>query len=296
MTTVQYDIPRDPHASSGMRTPARIGVVLADLGRLRVAALEYLILHLNTLQPHVEFELLDATNDPLVARLKPNARIEWSSCEQDMVGLVLRLRKARDEINAQYDLSETWPPHIVIVSLAKLSNQYYLANIGAVTGIFLGDWQRYMAPPSLLEFILTLLIRDALFVISPRNEGGQSHIGTKGCVGDFNDRLVNVRYKALQAFLCSYCRDIARRNGVEHEALDLVAVLKKDWLGSSSDPHSPAGIVHKLGYDLFCTKGAAPTIWEQTKSSLREEWVKTLLGFAAAVLVAILLFRLGIKQ
>ena len=38
--------------------PARVGVILADLGKLNVTSLKYLIVHLNTLQHSIEFELL----------------------------------------------------------------------------------------------------------------------------------------------------------------------------------------------------------------------------------------------
>jgi len=53
--------------------PTRVGVVLADLGKLNVIALKYLITHLNTLQHCFEFEILDANTegDPLAPLMKP---------------------------------------------------------------------------------------------------------------------------------------------------------------------------------------------------------------------------------
>jgi ABC-type sulfate transport system permease component len=61
-------------------------------------------------------------------------------------------------------------------------------------------------------------------------------------------------------------------------------------------PSSAASITAKLGYDLFWTKGKAPTLWESVRNTLRDETVKQLLTIAGGVALAYLLLRLGLKQ
>src|ERR1700688_406409 len=52
------------------QSPARVGVILADLGKLNLSALKYLIGHLNTLEHSIEFELLAPnSNDPFLVAL-----------------------------------------------------------------------------------------------------------------------------------------------------------------------------------------------------------------------------------
>jgi hypothetical protein len=48
----------EAQGSNPNRAPIRVGVILAELGKLNVIALEYLIVHLNVLQHCFEFEIL----------------------------------------------------------------------------------------------------------------------------------------------------------------------------------------------------------------------------------------------
>src|SRR2546429_6754616 len=117
----------------------------------------------------------------------------------------------------------------------------------------LGNWERHMAPPSILEFIVVLLMRQAASFAVP-SLSKSLHLGTKGCLFDFTSELTEARYKALQSFVCSTCRSRMQESGAVHLADDTTHVLDFSWLGATSDPHCPAGIVAKLGYDLFLTK------------------------------------------
>ena len=119
------------------------------------------------------------------------------------------------------------------------------------------------------------------------------HIGTKGCLFDFTSDLSEARYKALQSFVCSTCRARMQESGAVRLANDLERVLDMKWLGKPKDPYCPAGIVGKLGYDLFLTKGIKPTLWENVRSIIRDEGTKEIVKLVAALLLAILLLRLG---
>jgi hypothetical protein len=65
-----------------------------------------------------------------------------------------------------------------------------------------------------------------------------------------------------------------------------------DWLGKLDDPRSPAGIVKKLGYDLFLTQGIKPTPLEKIRGILLDEGVKEFVKLFFAVILGILTARL----
>jgi hypothetical protein len=87
-----------------------------------------------------------------------------------------------------------------------------------------------------------------------------------------------------------------RQAGAVHLANDLVRVLDLSWLGEPSDPQSPAGIVAKLGYNLFITKGIEPTFWETIRLTLRDEGTKEFVHLVGTLLVAALLLWLGLGK
>lgn len=78
---------------------------------------------------------------------------------------------------------------------------------------------------------------------------------------------------------------------------ELRRLLSRKWLGSPADPASPAGIVSKLGHNLFITKGLQPSPLESARMTLAKEGVKqvwTVIGTViAAVLAAVFLAILG---
>ena len=152
-----------------------------------------------------------------------------------------------------------------------------------------------MAPPSILEFIVALLMRQAAGFVVP-TLSKSLHLCTKGCLFDFTSDLTEARYKALQSFVCSTCRSRIQESGAVHLADDITRVLDFNWLGIPSDPHCPAGIVAKLGYDLFHTKGIQPTFWENIRSVLRDEATKEAIKLVFAILLAALLLRIGLKE
>src|SRR5262249_15595275 len=162
------------------------------------------------------------------------------------------------------DLSQKTPPEkFVLLTLARFTNNYYSVYIPGIRVLALGDWESYMAPPSLLEATVTLVLRQAVGLVSP-SLSGNVHLGTKGCLFDFVNSLDEAKFKTLHGFVCSECRSALREEG--HESIVEEISHASDtckWLGKSEDPTTPAGIVAKLGYDLFLTRGVSPTIWEK---------------------------------
>jgi hypothetical protein len=276
--------------------PAKVGVILADLGKLNVTALKYLVVHLNTLQKSVEFEFLARdSEDVLLVNLGEGSVVDRDNFRALLPDFHSEITRALERQQKAYDLADlSLPTNFVVISLAKFSDEHYGLKEKHVQVQALGNWARHMAPPSILEFIIVLLMRQAASFVVP-SMSKSLHLGTKGCLFDFTSDLAEARYKALQSFICSDCRSRMQESGATHLADDVARVLDLNWLGVPSDPHSPAGIVANLGYNLFLTKGIQPTWWENIRSILRDEATKEIIKLVFAILLATLLLRLGLK-
>jgi hypothetical protein len=195
-----------------------------------------------------------------------------------------------------YDLTDrSIPQGFVVITMARFSDEHYGLKQKEIQIQALGDWERCMAPPSIFEFIITLLLRQAASFAAP-SLSKSVHLGTKGCLFDFTADLGEARYKALQAFVCSVCRDRLQGDNAAQIADEVVKALSMDWLGKLDDPHSAAGIVKKLGYDLFLTQGIKPTWTERIRGILLDEGAKEFVKFIFAVILMGLLVWLGLKR
>jgi hypothetical protein len=179
--------------------------------------------------------------------------------------------------------------------MARISEDYFTTRIRNVSVIALGNWETSMAPPSILEFVLTLIVRESIASISKKLRGS-IHYGTKGCVCDFNVELDTVRMKVLNAFVCNYCRRALDDEGYNQVASDALTLLQRRWLGKSIDPESPASIAEKLGYALFTTKGLTPSLMERTMMVIHSEGLKLLLDFTFKLVFALMLLWFGLKM
>ncbi len=276
--------------------PTRVAVVLAALGKLNVTALKYLVVHLNTLQTSVEFEILSPSpEDELLVILGEGKIVDRDKCRAMLPDFHERVTRFITAEQKACDLADqSLPDNFVVISLAKFTDEHYGLKEKHVHVQALGNWARHMAPPSILEFIVVLLMRQAASFVVPALSKS-FHLGTKGCLFDFTSDLGEARYKALQSFICNTCRSRMQESGAIHLADDITHVLDFGWLGTTSDPHCPAGIVGKLCYDLFLTKGLQPSWWETVRSILRDEVTKELIKLAFAIFLAALLVLLGLK-
>ena len=152
-----------------------------------------------------------------------------------------------------------------------------------------------MAPPSIIEFITVLVIRSAIGLIDPQMRQWQ-HLGTKGCLWDYNPYLRDARYKALVGYTCDECLKRIREGPVASLAEDLGAIMAKSWLWKKDDPQSPSAITAKLGYDLFSTKGPRRNWRESLLDLISQEGVKEILKLISAIILAAALFWLGFKK
>lgn len=277
--------------------PIRIGVLFADLGALNITVLKYLVVHLNTLQSSFEFELHTMRkDDPLLTLLSIGKIADREKCRKMLPGFYGRTVAYIIKEQAAYGLQDTsLPEGLVLITRARFSDEHYGLKEGPVQVQALGEWERSMAPPSIFEFILTLLIRQAAS-FAAASVSRSLHLGTKGCLFDFTGDLGDARYKALQSYVCKVCQTRLQEAGALHILPDILKPLDMSWLGKVVDPYSPSGIVAKLGYNLFLTQGIKPSLWETIRGTLRDEGTKELLKLVSALVLAGLLVWLGWKR
>jgi hypothetical protein len=279
--------------------PIRVGVVLLDLPDRGVPALKYLITRMNSEQTSIEFELLPQPWAP------EDTVPDWSSSR---VGLNRSI--VRDQLPLGNDamvsllrakalgyglLDSREPDHFVFVSLASFEDGYFTCRSGSCSYLAMGSWERDMAPPTLVEFILTLLVREAAAAANSELRSS-IHLGTRGCVFDFDPDLEDVRFKVLNGFVCHACRLRVEATPRPNLATDLASLAARPWIGSIADQGSPAHIAAALGHNLFVSKALTPTAWEVGKAKLQEEWMKTLLAMFASVVGATLILILSLKH
>ena len=178
--------------------------------------------------------------------------------------------------------------------MGRFHDDWYSMRQGRISVLALGNWKRFMAPPSLVEFILTLIIRDSVARISPPLRGS-AHLGTKGCLCAFTPLLEKVRFKVPQGFVCSHCRNALQNDKLPALADELVYIAGKQWVGKPTDPQSPSGIASNLGYNLFITKGLKATPWENFLNLIQQEGAKQVIAIIGVVIGAFLVLRLGLK-
>jgi hypothetical protein len=277
------------HATDRATAPEseRIGLILVGVDGSFVPAFEYLLTHINVIQTSLEFEIVrpDAA-DPLLKYLSGRGVLPRPRAKELMKGYPDRLAAfLREQIDA-FDIKAPPPSHFIIVSMASFDDLYYSCSEPGIGLVALGNWERTMAPPSLREFVVAIVMRRAAAYIAPSIDGSL-HMGTKGCLFDFNPLLSDVRLKVLNGHVCHDCARRIAEDGKPALVDDLRHVLGKAWLGTVDDRTSPAAICRKLGYDLFITKGIKPTWQENLISTLQTEGLKELLKIIPTLIVAV---------
>ena len=133
--------PSDTRPATNRAT--RVGIIFAPLGKLNVAALKYLIVHLNTLQHSIEFEILAADlSDPLLAPLRPGKLVDRSDCRKILPEFHARILMQFAKEQSDYDLvDQSLPEHFVVISLARFSDEHYGLKDKDIHMQALGNWE-----------------------------------------------------------------------------------------------------------------------------------------------------------
>ncbi|SRR5258706_11708070 len=240
-------MPIETNKVSKEAKPKRIGVILLGLKYSSLPALQYLILHMNVLQKSFEYELLPFDFNDEFMQLLLNKEVDYDSIHYKKVNeFTKRLKSFLEKTSASYELWDTPPEQYIIVCMARISSNYYSVSFKGLSILALGNWETIMAPPSILEFIITMILAESMRSVSEKSDQA-FHLGTKGCISDFTPELDLARYKVLNHFICNSCRELLTNEGYPQLADDVINILDKKWLGSLSDPTSPSSIVQNLG-------------------------------------------------
>lgn len=276
--------------------PLRIGVIVSPKPHLNEPALRSLVLAMNKEQDFIQFEFYNVYFDylfidMLAERRKYVDRNQVRGMLPDFMG------DLRDDLAArcmEHELSEDLPSRYVIVSQCRFKDNYFTLREGPCSVLGLGNWHRFMAPPSLLEFVQVLLVREAVAAMSP-GLSGSVHLGNKGCLMDFASDLSEARQKVISGYVCHFCRLRIKEDG-RPELLDAVSrLIDRNWLGSPADPRSPAGVAANLGANLFIVKGLRATAREKVLSALQDEGARQVFVVAGLVIAAVIAALLGVK-
>ena len=96
--------------------------------------------------------------------------------------------------------------------------------------------------------------------------------------------------------VCNDCRAALQYDGLERAPDEIIGVAQRTWLGNRASPGTPAAIMAALGYDLYLTRGLAPSLGERARQLLQEDGAKEAIKAVYALLLAGLLFWLGWKR
>jgi hypothetical protein len=258
--------------------PIKIGIIdVTGESKLSIV-LKYLILQQNVLQSSFEFAFFPVPQETELFN-------------------ILQTQKVLDRIQIEGQLSEfakssNWEiDQVVIVSKVKFSDGFYLVG-NDWNLIALGYWKDFMAPPSFVEFILSLIMASAVgFVLGDKLA---DHYETKGCLFDLTPDLNDARYWVLTGFICKSCKEKIASLDSENLLKDTTSLLGREWLGTTNQPSEIANTVKKLGYNIFRTKGIKRSPREVLSSIMEDQFVKFVFGLVLTLLSAYLLFKLGL--
>lgn len=275
--------------------PQRIGVVLMPRRRLNDAALRFLILVMNSEQDIFQFEFYNpAPGDPMLTTLLGRDPVTRTSVRDQLPEFADRMRDHLSRKISGYKLVEEPPQRFIVIAHCCFDDNFYSTRRGDASVVALGNWKRYMAPPSLLEFAQMLLVREAVATLCPSLRGSV-HLGNKGCLLDFTELLSEVRQKALRGYVCHFCGSRMHADGQSELADTVTRLLGREWLGSPSDPRTPAGVAANLGYDLFIAKGVRATPREAFLTAIRQEGAKQIVTVISGIALAAITFWIGLK-
>jgi hypothetical protein len=262
-----------------------------------MAALQSFVLAMNKEQSFIQFEFYKTElQHPVMAALSTKRKpINRGWLEGQLPDFVQSLRHDLNEACGNYDVREGTPGQYIVITQCRFTDEYYAMRVGQVAVIALGNWRRLMAPPSLLEFIQVLLVREAVSILCPSLKK-PAHLGTKSCLMDLTPHLSEARQKVLAGYLCGFCSSRILDDGNPELLAAVSRLIDREWLGSPAEPRSPAGIASNLGADLFIVKGLRATPSERLVAIFKEESVKQIAVLVGVIAAAAILFLLGIKS
>lgn len=275
-------------------TKPRVGIILESLGKKNTPALRYALLKLNDLQTFCEFEIV--YNVPQSHEFIDVANSRRKVERSEFVNAAKKFQEKLEVESANSYLGardQEICDRYIAVCRCSVQNNYYLVTTGTRLRLLaIGGWERNMAPPSLLEFIVFSVIKQGIraSIANPK-----SHLASRGCLFDFNDNLENTRNAVLVGAICSECEGILSSNG-EHAIDEVRSLLGGGWLGSPDDPFSAFSELGRLRFQPFQASGVQDAWWSGLRSKASESLIVELIKYIVLAGVLFAAVRLGLTQ
>jgi hypothetical protein len=264
----------------------RVGVVFIDCQRLARGATKYAILELNRIQHIFDFSVHDASEESLVTR------------PREIAGHAEYIARGRTFAESILAESREWIPQVVtpepaqwvMITEVPLAGNMYLIESNRWWVLSLAHWDRFSAPPSVIEFILRIMQRVALDGVCSR----KSHFTSKGCLYDFNAALSDAKYSVLNGDICPDCRFELEADCSPSALEAAFCMMDRTWLGSRDVPGTPASVLARMfDYDLYITTGLSPTKWNVFFSKFYETSAAEFAKYTVIAVVLIVLALIG---
>src|SRR5262249_33769157 len=141
-----------------------IGVIFASIEQKTQDVLSYLITYQNTLQNSFQFRLMSYADDDdrllnlLQRKLAPTHR----EAAADAKEFAARVNASCAEEADSYGLRAEHVDKVVLLTDTRFRDNFYYVESSTWAIAALGGWQREMAPPSIVEYYLNILVTSSL--------------------------------------------------------------------------------------------------------------------------------------
>jgi hypothetical protein len=265
----------------------KIGIIIRETKKINIKAIKYLILEINKQQSSFEFALVPYNNIDELDRTSYISHDDKEALNKEFRKVIIKYKDNYNILCKGYELVGEPPDYWIVITTNKREDRYYWFVSGKLAFITLGYWNKKMAPPSLVECIVVLMVEIATLY----KWNIKSHLETMGCIFDFTHDLNNTRFKVLSGYICEKCRSQIPKKKYN----EISDVLKMNWLGDNKNENTPASISRKLGYNLFRTKSFKPRFRDKFFEILESEGSKELIKLVALIIGTGLLIWLGFK-
>ncbi|WP_144083772.1 hypothetical protein [Rhizobium leguminosarum] len=275
-TTPSVEIDKQMSPTFTRKKP-RVGVIVACLGEYDSKALRYAILRLNTAQSFVEYEIVyDVPEDhDFVARTRYGEVVQTSYIEQKAPSFEAEVVRRQSQPIRNKPQSPC-DRYLALCNCELETGVYLLKPGNKLRTMMVGSWKTYFAPPSLLEFIVDMCIKQG---IAEAFGGPRSHMPSRGCIFDYNEILENTRNGVLIGHVCEECTTyMAPRNPNWDEIKKLTGGR---WLGDPSDPFSTYCELQRLGFKAFKASGVRDSFFQTLINTVHLQFVGKLAEYAA---------------
>jgi len=169
------------------------------------------------------------------------------------------------------------------------------------------EWEKSFSPPSLFEYVLFGVLKNALISLSCDLECAlEYHWETKGCIFDRSDWKYERKFAVSSPNLCNKCKEqitkldekldqYSKQNPSLSETIS--KVFNKKWLGKPDERNTILFNLKKdFKYDIDRNSGLYKTILEKFSDSVINNLPQWVIGTIITVSITGLLILLGVKN